>query len=78
MFLRESHPRDLVSIFIDAVKNHATQSEAQKKMKFLQVEIIIQNKLAQNLELLINIPLIELTSTRTLSQMILTLCQHSF
>ena len=38
-------PRDLLSSFIDAVKNLATQSKAQMKNNFLQVEATIRNKL---------------------------------
>ena len=49
-FLREIKPRDLVSSFIDAQKNLATQSKAHLKMIFLQVATTIRNKLAQIIE----------------------------
>ena len=40
-----SKPRDLVESFIDAVEGLATQSKAQMKLKFLEVETTIKSKL---------------------------------
>ena len=49
-FLCNSNPRDLVESFIDAVEGLATQSKAQMKLKFLEVETAIKSKLTRNLE----------------------------
>ena len=49
-FLCNSNPRDLVETFIDAVEGLATQSRAQMKLKFLEIETAIKNKLTRTLE----------------------------
>ena len=46
IFPCDPNPRDLVSSFIDALENLATQSKAQMKINFLQIETAIKNKLA--------------------------------
>ena len=53
IFLCNSNPRDLVESFIDAVEGLATQSKAQMKLKFLEVETAIKSKLTRTLESLI-------------------------
>ena len=50
IFLSNSKPRDLVESFIDAVEGLATQSKAQMKLKFLEVETAIKSKLTRTLE----------------------------
>ena len=50
IFLCNSYPRDLVESFIDAVEGLATQSEAQMKLKFLEVDTAIKCKLTRTLE----------------------------
>ena len=50
IFLCNSNPRDLVESFIDAVKGLATQSKAQMKLKFLEIEKTIKSKLTRTLE----------------------------
>ena len=45
-----SNPRNLVEPFIDAVEGLATQSKAQMKLKFLEVETTIEIKLTRTLE----------------------------
>ena len=50
IFLCNSNPRDLVESFIDAVEGLATQSKAQMKLKFLEVETAIKSKLTRTLE----------------------------
>ena len=50
MFLRNSNPRDLVESFIDAVEGLATQSKAQMKLKFLEIETPIKSNLSWSLE----------------------------
>ena len=52
IFLCNSNPRDLVESFIDAVEGLATQSKAQMKMKFLEIEAAIKSKLTRTLEYL--------------------------
>ena len=52
IFLCNSNPRDLVESFIDAVEGLATQSKAQMKLKFLEIETAIKSKLARTLETL--------------------------
>ena len=42
IFLCNSNPRDLVESFIDSVEGLATQSKAQMKMKFLEVETALK------------------------------------
>ena len=49
-FLCNSNPRDLVESFIDAVDGLATQSRAQMKMKFLEIETAIKSNLTRTLE----------------------------
>ena len=49
-FLCNSNPGDLVESFIDAVEGLATQSRAQMKLKFLEIETAIKNKLTRTLE----------------------------
>ena len=49
-FLCNSNPRDLVESFIDAVEGLATQSKAQTKLKFLEIETAIKSKLTRTLE----------------------------
>ena len=50
IFLRNSNPRNLDESFIDAVEGLATQSKAQMKLKFLEVETAIKSKLTRTLE----------------------------
>ena len=50
IFLCNSNPRDLVESFIDAVEGLATQSKAQMKLKFLEIETAIKSKLTRTLE----------------------------
>ena len=50
MFPCNSNPRHLIESFIDAVEGLATQSKAQRKMKFLEVETAIKSKLTRTLE----------------------------
>ena len=50
IFLCNSNPRDLVESFIDAVEGLATQSKAQMKLKFLEIETAIKSKLSRTLE----------------------------
>ena len=50
IFLCNSNPRDLVESFIDAVEGLATQSKAQMKLKFLEIETAINSKLTRTLE----------------------------
>ena len=52
IFLCNSNPRDLVESFIDAVEGLATQSKAQMKLKFLEIETAIKSKLTRTLETL--------------------------
>ena len=49
-FHGNSNPRDLVESFINAVEGLATQSKAQMKLKFLEVETAIKCKLTRTLE----------------------------
>ena len=46
------NPRELVSSFIDALDNLATQSKAQLKMNFLQIVTTKESNLARILETL--------------------------
>ena len=50
IFLCNSNPRNLVKSFIDAVEGLATQSKAQMKLNFLEVETAIKSKLTRTLE----------------------------
>ena len=50
IFLCNSNPRNLVESFIDAVGGLTTQSKAQMKMKFLEIERTIRSKLTQTLD----------------------------
>ena len=50
IFLCNSNARDLVESFIDAVEGLASQSKAQMKFKFLEIEIAIKSKLTRTLE----------------------------
>ena len=50
IFLCNSNPRELVESFIDAVEGLATQSKAQMKLKFLEVETAIKSKLTRTQE----------------------------
>ena len=50
IFLCTSNPHDLVESFIDAVEGLATQSKAQMKLKFLEIETAIKGKLSRTLE----------------------------
>ena len=50
IILCNSNPRDLVESFIDAVEGLATQSKAQMKLKFLQIETAIKSKLTRTLD----------------------------
>ena len=50
IFLCNSNPRVLVESFIDAVEGLATQSKAQMKLKFLEIETAIKSKLTRTLE----------------------------
>ena len=49
-FLCNSNAPDLVESFIDAVESLATQSKAQMKLKFLEIETAIKVKLTRTLE----------------------------
>ena len=50
IILSNSNPRDLVEPFIDTVEGLATQSKAQMKLKFLEIETTIESKLSRTLE----------------------------
>ena len=50
IFLCNSNPRHLVESFIDAVESLATQSKAQRKLKFPEIETEIKSKLSRTLE----------------------------
>ena len=50
IFLCNSNPRDLVESFIDAVDGLATQSRAQMKLNFLEIETAVKSKLTRTLE----------------------------
>ena len=50
LFLCNSNSRDLVESFIDAVEGLATQSKAQMKWEFLEIETAIKSKLSRTLE----------------------------
>ena len=50
IFLCNSNPLDVVESFIDAVEGLATQSQAQMKLKFLELETAIKSKLTRTLE----------------------------
>ena len=52
IFLCKSNPRYLVESFSDAVESLATQSKAQMKLKFLEIETAIKSKLTRTLETL--------------------------
>ena len=49
IFLSNSNPRDLIESFFDAVEGLATQSKAQMKLKFLEIETAIKSKLTRTL-----------------------------
>ena len=49
-FLCNCNPRDLIESFTDAVEGLATQSKAQMKLKFLEIETAIKSKLSRTLE----------------------------
>ena len=50
LFLCNSNPNDLVESFIDGVEGLATQSKAQMKLNFLEIETAIKSKLTRTLE----------------------------
>ena len=50
IFLYNSNPRDLVESFLDADEGLATQSKAQMKLKFVEVQTTIKSKLTRTLE----------------------------
>ena len=50
ILLCNSNPLDLVESFTDAVEGSATQSKAQMKLNFLEIEAAIKSKLTQSLE----------------------------
>ena len=50
IFPCNSNPRDFVESFIDAVEALATQSKAQMKLKFLEVEKAIKSRLTRTVE----------------------------
>ena len=50
IFLCNSNPCELVESFVDAVEGLATQSKAQMKLKFLDIEAAIKSKLTRTLE----------------------------
>ena len=52
IFLSNSNPRNLVKSLIDAVESLATQSKAQLKLNFLEVDTAIKSKLTRTLEAL--------------------------
>ena len=49
-FLRKYNPRDFVESLLNAVEGLATQSKAQMKLKFFEVETTIKSKLNRTLE----------------------------
>ena len=50
IYLCNSNPRGLLDSFFDAVEGLATQSKAQMKLKFLEIETAIKSKLTRTLE----------------------------
>ena len=70
IFLCNSNPRDLIDSFIDAVEGLATQSKAQMKLKFLEIETAIKSKLTRTLE--------SLNERRYLNQRVFDLEDHCF
>ena len=50
IFLCNSDPRHLVSSFVSALEGLATQSKAQMKLRFIEVETAIKIKLSSILE----------------------------
>ena len=50
IFFCNSNPRDLIESIIDAVEGLATQSKAQMKLKFLEIETASKSKLTRTLE----------------------------
>ena len=70
IFLCNSNPRDLIESFIDAVEGLATQSKAQIKLKFLEIETAIKSKLTQTLE--------SLNERRCRNQRVFEFEDHSF
>ena len=52
IYICNSNPRDFVESFFDAVEGLATQSKAQVKLKFLEIETAIESKLTRTLEFL--------------------------
>ena len=67
IFLCNSNPREMVESFIDAVESLATQSKAQMKLKFLEIETAIKSKLSRILQAL---------SERRLIYGIMRICAH--
>ena len=49
IYLCNSNPRGLLDSFFDAVEGLATQSKAQMKLKFLEIETAIKSKLTRTL-----------------------------
>ena len=70
ILLCNSNPRDLVESFIDAVEGLATQSKAQTKLKILETETAIKNKLTRTLE--------SLNERRCRNQRVFNFEDHSF
>ena len=70
LFLCNSNPRDLVESFIDAVEGLATKSKAQMKLKYLEVETAIKNRLTRTLE--------SLNERRYLNQRVFEFKDHCF
>ena len=52
IFPSNYNPRNLIESLIDAVESSATQSKAQMKLTFLEVEATIKSKLARTMEFL--------------------------
>ena len=70
IFLCNSNPRDLVESFIDAVEGLATQSKAQMKLNFLEIETAIKSKLTRTLE--------SLNERRCRNQLVFEIEDHCF
>ena len=70
IFLCKSNPRDLVESFIDAVEGLATQSKAQMKLKFLEIETAIKSRLTRTPE--------SLNECRCRNQLVFELEDHCF
>ena len=70
IFLCNSNARDLVESFIDAVEGLATQSKAQMKLNYLEIETAIKSKMTRILE--------SLNERRYLNQRVFEFKDHCF